>query len=102
MKREALVDFENASRADDRRTLLAGGKALGAVAIDIDAREPFTIAVENRDLPVTVLAALIALEPGALTNGVAAGGLALRFFRAIFLHDSTPRSAGIVVTNYTC
>jgi hypothetical protein len=102
MKREALVDFEDARRPDHRGTFLAGGKALGAVAIDIDAREPFTVAIENRDLPVTVFAALIALEPGAFSIGVAADGLALRFFRAVFLHDSTPRSAGIVVTNYTC
>jgi ferric-dicitrate binding protein FerR (iron transport regulator) len=102
MKRDELVHFENACGADYRRTFLTRGEALGAVAIDIDAREPFTVAIENGDLPVTVLAALVALEPGAFTIGVAAGGLAVRFFRAVFLHDSRPRSAGIVVTNYTC
>jgi hypothetical protein len=98
MKRNALVHFENARGPHHRRLFLADGEALGAVAVDINARESFTVAIENRDLPVTMLAALITLEPGALaSNCVAADWLALGFLGAIFLHGSVPRAVGIVI-----
>jgi hypothetical protein len=98
MKRETLVHFENARGPDHRGTFLAGGKALGAIAIDINARESLTVAIKNRDLPVTMLAPLVALEPGAFaSNGVAADGPALGLLRAIFLHGSMPLAVGIVI-----
>jgi hypothetical protein len=98
MRRETLVHFENARGPDHWGTFLACGKALGAIAIDINARESFTVAIENGDLPVTMLAPLIAFEPGAFaSNGVAADGPALRLLRAIFLHGSLPLAVGIVV-----
>jgi hypothetical protein len=58
-----LVDFEDASRLHDRRLLLALRKAHGAVAVDIDAGEPFAVMVVNSDLPVTVLASPILFQP---------------------------------------
>jgi hypothetical protein len=98
MKREALVHFENARGPDHRGTFLACRKALGAIAIDINAGESFTVTIENGNLPVTMFAPLIAFEPGAFaSNGVAADGLALRLLRASFLHVTLPLAVGIVV-----
>jgi len=96
MKRETLVHFENARGPDDRRPFLAGGKALGAIAVNIYARESFAVAIENGDLPVTMFAPLITFEPGAFApNGIAADGPALEFLGAIFLHVSLPRPSGL-------
>jgi hypothetical protein len=98
MKRETLVHFENARGPDHRRAFLAGGKALGAIAVNIYARESFTVAIKNRYLPVTMFAPLIALEPGAFaSNGVAAHGPALGLLGISFLHVSLPRAVGIMV-----
>ena len=54
-----LVDFEDASRLDHRRLLLAPSKALGAFAVDIDTRELFSILIIDGNLPVPMLAAAV-------------------------------------------
>ncbi len=98
MKIPALVDFKNARGANHRGTFLAGGEALGTIAIDIDARESFTVAIENGYLPVAMLAPLVTLEPCAFsTHGIAAGDLTLGFIGAVFFHGSRPRNVGIQI-----
>ena len=75
MKAAALVHFENARGPHHWGTFLAGGEALGAIAVDIDARESFAVAIENRHLPVAMFAPLVTLEPRSFfPHGVAAGG----------------------------
>jgi hypothetical protein len=65
------VNLENASGFDDRRLFLSLGEALGALAVDINARKLFAILIINGNLPVTVLTAAI---PG---KAAGLGGLGL-------------------------
>jgi hypothetical protein len=102
MRPLALIHFENTRRSHHRRSLLPRGEALGSVAVDINARESLTVAIKNRHLPVAVLAPLVAMESRGLSSGPAPGCFALRFLGAVFLHDSMPRSVGIVVTQTNC
>jgi hypothetical protein len=76
-KLDPLVDFEDASRLDDGRLLLALGKPLGALAVDINAGEFFAVVIVDGDLPVAMPAPTILVEAAGLP-------LPLRFL----FHDS--------------
>jgi hypothetical protein len=102
MRPSALIHFENARRSHHRRPLLPRGEAFGSVAVDINARESLAVAIEDRHLPVAVFAPLVAMESRGLSRGPASGCSAFRFFGAVFLHVSMPRSVGIVVTQTNC
>jgi hypothetical protein len=62
----SLVDFEDTGCLYDWRLLLAVGKALRAIAIDVNAGELLTIVVIDGDLPMAVLAAPIPVESASL------------------------------------
>ncbi len=102
MRPSALIHFENARRSHYRRSLLPRGEALSSVAVDINARKSLAVAIEDRHLPVAVLAPLVAMESRGLSRGPACGCFAFRFLGAVFLHVSIPRDVGIVVTQTNC
>jgi hypothetical protein len=58
----SLIHFEDASSFHDRRFLLARGKALGAIAIDIHSGKLLAIIVIHGYLPVAVFASAIPLH----------------------------------------
>ena len=61
-----LVNFHDTSGLDDRGLLLPFGKLLGAIAVYIDASEFFAVGVIHSDLPMMVLATLVALHAAGL------------------------------------
>ena len=62
-----LIHFHNASCFHDGRLLLPFGKLLGAFAINIDATEFLAVVVIHGNLPVTMFAPAVLVEPaGAL------------------------------------
>jgi|ERR1700722_1346612 len=57
-----LINFHNSSGFDDRGFLLPVGKLLGAVAINVNASKLFAVGVVHGNLPVMVLAPLVAFH----------------------------------------
>lgn len=58
------IDLNDSGALDDGRFFLALRKMLSAFSIDIDAGKLFAVMIINSDLPMTVLAPTIFLEPG--------------------------------------
>jgi hypothetical protein len=58
-----LVNFHDAGRLYDGRFLLAFGKPLGAIAINVHAGKLLTVVVIHGDLPVTMFASSVPVEP---------------------------------------
>ena len=75
-----LIHFQNSGRFHHRRLLLTFGEPLGTFAIDIDATELLAIVVIHGDLPVSVFASSVLVEPA----GTFGSGFCLR--RLLF-HD---------------
>ena len=61
-----LVHFHDSGGLDDRGFLLPLGKLLGAIAVYINAGKFLAVSVVHGDLPVMVLAALVALHAAGL------------------------------------
>lgn len=59
-----LVDFDYAGAFYYGRFFLARGEILGALTVDIDARELLSVVIINRDLPMAVLTPAVLVEPG--------------------------------------
>lgn len=72
-----LVDFEDASRFDDRRFFLAVRKASRTLSVNIDPGEFLSVAIIHRHLPVPVF-------PSAVTSESSCA--LLRFCRGFLLH----------------
>lgn len=65
--RAFLVDFQDARRLHNRRSLLPLGKARSPLAVYIDPRELLAVVIINRHLPVVVFPASVMAETrGAL------------------------------------
>ena len=58
-----LIDFQDASGFHDRRFFLPCGKALGALAIDINTGEPLAVIVIDGHLPVMVFTPAVSAQP---------------------------------------
>jgi hypothetical protein len=58
-KLAGLIHFDDARTLHDRRLFLTMGKALGALTVDIDAREFLAIMVIHGHLPMLMPAATI-------------------------------------------
>jgi len=69
-----LIDFKNPRGFDDGGFFLSLGKTLGAVAVDVHAREPFSVVIKHGHLPVLVL-------PSSITVHT------VRFLRSFLFHD---------------
>jgi len=63
-----LIYFQDSGCLHHRRLLLALSEALGALAIDVNARELFAVVVIHRDLPVTVFAAAVSVKPAGFAS----------------------------------
>ncbi len=61
----SLIDFENASRLDDWRSLLSFGEADRSFPVNVNARKLFAVVVIHGDLPMAVLASPIRPESRA-------------------------------------
>jgi len=61
-----LINFHDSSGLDDRGFLLALGKLLGAITVNVNAGKFFAVGVVHGDLPVMVLATLVALHAAGL------------------------------------
>ena len=57
IEQAALVDFNDASRLDDRRFLLAKSKTLGPGAVGVHPRKLFAVVIKDGDLPMAMLSA---------------------------------------------
>jgi hypothetical protein len=81
-----LIHFQNSSRFHHRRLLLAFGEPFGAFAIDVYATELLAVVVIHCDLPVSVFASSVLVEPaGALGSGFC--------LRRLLFHDGLDLNA---------
>ena len=69
-----LVYLKDSRSFYDWGLLLALGKTLGAVAVNVHAGEPLPVVIKHRHLPVLVLASSIAMH-------------AVRLLCSLFFHD---------------
>jgi hypothetical protein len=75
--RLTLIYLKNPGGFDDRGFLLALGKTLGAVAVDVHTGEPLSVVIKHRDLPVLVFSSSITMH-------------SVRLFCSFLFHDEFP------------
>jgi hypothetical protein len=62
------IDLDNAGALDDRRFFLPLGEMLGALAVDINPCEFFTVVVVDSHLPMAVLSPAVLVESGGIPS----------------------------------